>query len=100
MKIKLIIILLILTSCSPRYKIALQNKNVQPLNEKHKVLVLNNNSGINLDNASLIGEVKGPFEKFYTAPKAVLKGCGYSEIISDLKEKSRQLGANIINIYD
>jgi hypothetical protein len=99
MKVKLVLALLVLTSCSPRYKMVLQNQKEQPPNKNYEVLVLNGNSGINLDKVSLIGEAKGPFEKFYTSPKRTLKGCGYTEITNDLKEKSRQLGANIIHIH-
>ncbi|SFD41694.1 hypothetical protein [Algibacter pectinivorans] len=100
MRIKIILLLLIITSCSPRYKLLLQEKKEQPLDSQREILVLNKESNINLDGASLIGEIKGPFEKFYTPPKAELKGCGYTEIINDIKEQSKQLGANIISIYD
>lgn len=100
MKIKLILVLLILSGCAPRYKIAIQDKEEGPLNENYKVLVLNNDFGINLDGASLIAEIKGPFEKIYAPAKSITKGCGYTEIINDFKEKSKELGANIIHVYD
>jgi len=100
MRIKPILLLVILTSCSPRYKILIENKNEQPIKEENTILVINNESNINLDNALFIADIKGPHEKFYESPKAITKGCGYTEIINDFKLESRKLGANIISLYN
>lgn len=99
MRIKIILLLLVITSCSPRYKL-LQEKKEQTLDSQHEVLILSKESNINLNSASFIGEIKGPFEKFYTPLKEELKGCGYTEIINDLKNRARQLGANIVKIIE
>lgn len=100
MRIKLILLLATITSCSPRYNVTTQKKATQSLNDKKEILVISKESGISLDNAAFIGEMKGPYEKFYESPKSITKGCGYTEIINDIKIEARKLGANIISIYN
>ncbi|GAA3619105.1 hypothetical protein [Flavivirga jejuensis] len=100
MRIKLILLILIITSCSPRYKTLIQNTKEEPLSEKEEILVINNESSLDLEKASFIAEIKGPNKKFYESPKSITKGCGYTEIINDFKLESRKFGANIISIYN
>ena len=100
MRIRIIFLYILFTGCSPRYKMTIENSIKGNINANHEILVLDNNSNITIDTNSLIAEIKGPYQKTFTPKKETLKGCGYSEIIRDLKEKSQQLGTNIIDIFE
>lgn len=100
MRIKLISVLLIVASCSPRFKVVLENKENTPLKENKEVLILSEDSDIDLSKAIFIGEISGPFEKTISSPNKIMEGCGYSEIINEFKNKAKEIGANIIKIND
>ncbi|WP_405291986.1 hypothetical protein [Algibacter sp. Ld11] len=100
MRIKLISVFLLVASCSPRFKVVLENKENTPLKENKEILVLSEESDIDLSKAVFIGEISGPFEKSISSPNKIMQGCGYSETISEFKKKAKEIGANIIKIYD
>ncbi len=90
--ILVLLIALILQSCSPRIRIHLATETFQPLDADTEILIIKQDEKIP-NNSKFIGELKIGDSGFST-------DCGYSKVISDAKETAKKSGANLIYLIE
>lgn len=92
MKKLVLLIIILLTSCSTSISTKIVNKNFQELGDNNQIIVLDKNEELP-NNSELIGDLKIGDSGFTT-------DCGYNKVIADATNAAKKSGANIVKIIE
>jgi hypothetical protein len=92
MKKSILLITILLASCSTSISTKIVNKNFQKLEDNNQIIVLDKNEELP-NNSELIGDLKIGDSGFTT-------DCGYDKVIADATNAAKNSGANIIKIIE